>query len=50
MRGQSHLSLGQYLAGRYMNHTPKASVRAFLLGCIQPDRNPATYLKGSIRH
>lgn len=50
MRGQSHLCLGRYLAGRYMNHIPQTSVRAFLLGCIQPDRNPMTYLKGSIRH
>lgn len=24
-------------------------MKAFLLGCIEPDRNPATYLKGSIR-
>lgn len=50
MRGQSHLCLGRYLARRYMKHTPETSVRAFLFGCIQPDRNPVTYLKGSLRH
>lgn len=50
MRGQSHLCLGRYLVDRYMDHVPESSVRAFLFGCIQPDRNPATYLKGSFRH
>ena len=50
MRGQSHLCLGQYLAERYMRHIPDPSVKAFLFGCIQPDRNPVTYLKGSFRY
>lgn len=49
MRGKSHISLGKYLAERYMSNTPKACVQAFLVGCVEPDRNPATYLKGSIR-
>ena len=49
MRGQSHLCLGRYLAQQYMRGLPGAYVRAFLLGCIEPDRNPATYLKGSLR-
>lgn len=49
MRGKSHRSLGRYLAGRYMTDVPKRYVQAFLLGCIEPDRNPATYFKGSIR-
>lgn len=49
MRGKSHQQLGQYLAQRYMQHLPRRYVRAFLIGCIEPDRNPATYLKGSIR-
>ena len=50
MRGKSHLCLGIYLAEKYMPQTSPACIRAFLLGCIQPDRNPLTYLKGSIRH
>ena len=49
MRGESHRSLGRYLAGKYMTDTPKRYVRAFQLGCIEPDRNPTTYLKGSFR-
>lgn len=49
MRGKSHKSLGKYLAEHYFPHTPKRFVRAFLIGCVEPDRNPATYLKGSIR-
>jgi len=49
MRGKSHLSLGYYLLERYMPQLPDRYRRAFLLGCIEPDRNPATYLKGSIR-
>ena len=50
MRGKSHLCLGKYLAHKYMNNIPKPYVRAFLIGCLEPDRNPATYLKGSIRY
>ena len=49
MRGQSHKRLGEYLAGKYMSNTPKRYVRAFLIGCVEPDRNPATYLKGSLK-
>ncbi len=50
MRGESHRRLGRYLAAHYMDGVPRAYIRAFLLGCIEPDRNPATYLKGSIRY
>lgn len=49
MKGKSHALLGRYLVQRYMDQTPNRHVRAFLIGCIQPDRNPATYLKGSLR-
>lgn len=49
MRGKSHRSLGRYLAENYMSDAPKRYIQAFLLGCIEPDRNPVTYLKGSIR-
>ncbi len=48
MRGKSHRHLGQYLADQYMTALPKRYVKAFLLGCVEPDRNPATYLKGSL--
>lgn len=49
MRGKSHISLGQYLANRYMTDMSNRHIHAFLLGCIEPDRNPVTYLKGSLR-
>lgn len=49
MRGKSHHYLGQYLVRHYMNHVPHSCKKAFLIGCVEPDRNPATYLKGSIR-
>ena len=49
MRGKSHRCLGKYLVQHYMEEVPQRYQRAFLLGCIEPDRNPATYLKGSIR-
>ena len=49
MRGKSHKTLGKYLADKYMTAVPKRYIQAFLLGCIEPDRNPATYLKGSVR-
>lgn len=50
MRAQSHRCLGQYLVSRYMGHVPKHCTQAFLIGCTQPDWNPATYLKGSLRY
>ena len=49
MRGKSHQLLGKYLTRHFPENTPRCHVRAFLFGCIQPDRNPATYLKGSVR-
>lgn len=49
MRGKSHICLGQYLLRHYMNDIPKLHRKAFLIGCVEPDRNPVTYLKGSIR-
>ena len=49
MRGKSHLIIAQYLLDHYMPDIPKRYQLAFLLGCIEPDRNPATYLKGSLR-
>lgn len=50
MRGKSHRMLGKYLAEHYMQDIPEKYQKAFLFGCIEPDRNPATYLKGSIHY
>ena len=49
MRAKSHRLLGQFLAQRYLGHIPKPCIQAFLAGCTQPDKNPTTYLKGSLR-
>ena len=49
MRGKSHLCLGHYLIDNYMDNLPARYKKAFLVGCIEPDRNPMTYFKGSIR-
>lgn len=49
MRGKSHICLGKYLTRHYMEHVPQKYQTAFLVGCLEPDRNPLTYLKGSFR-
>ncbi|MDY3224353.1 MAG: zinc dependent phospholipase C family protein [Candidatus Faecousia sp.] len=49
MRGKSHLRIARYLLDKYLPDIPKPCQTAFRIGCIEPDRNPATYLKGSIR-
>ena len=49
MRGKSHICLGQYLIEHYMKHAGELRQKVFLFGCVQPDRNPFTYLKGSLR-
>lgn len=49
MRGKSHICLGRYLADHYLPDVPSKYTRAFLFGCVEPDRNPVTYLKGSLR-
>lgn len=49
MRIASHYSLGYYLSEHYMQGVEPHYIKAFILGCVEPDRNPATYLKGSIR-
>ncbi len=50
MRGKSHRCLGNYLIRNYMPELSQLRRKAFLIGCIEPDRNPTTYLKGSVRH
>ena len=41
--------MGHYLVNTYFPQISGPYRTAFLLGCIEPDRNPATYLKGSVR-
>ncbi len=50
MNRHSHIYIGQRVL---LTHFPGATVsqkNAFMLGCVYPDRNPFTYLKGSIHH
>ncbi|MBQ7817665.1 MAG: zinc dependent phospholipase C family protein [Oscillospiraceae bacterium] len=49
IKTKSHKSLGLYLVQNYLQITPRRHTFAFLLGCTQPDLNPTTYLKGSMR-
>lgn len=48
-KAKSHRRLGEYLAAYYLPGAPRRYIQAFLLGCTEPDKNPSTYLKGSIR-
>lgn len=49
IKTHSHRILGKYLTDTYLPHAPKRYKTAFLFGCTEPDKNPITYLKGSIR-
>lgn len=49
MRNQSHALMGRILLQEYLNDLPTAHRKLFLLGCTQPDKNPTTYIKGSLR-
>lgn len=49
MRNQSHALMGRILLREYLADLPAAYGKVFLLGCTQPDKNPATYIKGSLR-
>lgn len=50
MKRKSHTYLGILLANHYLPNISKLQKRMFLYGCIQPDQNPGTYLKGTLRH
>lgn len=41
--------MGRILLREYLPDLPPGRAKLFLLGCTQPDKNPATYLKGSLR-
>lgn len=49
MRRKSHYQLGLYLAHHYLPHISGPDRSVFLLGCVEPDHNPFTYWKGSLR-
>lgn len=49
MRNKSHALMGQILLHEYLADLPAVHAKVFLLGCTEPDKNPATYIKGSLR-
>ena len=49
MKSSTHMTLGNFLSYSYLQDYPLIYRKAFTLGCIQPDKNPTTYLKGSFR-
>lgn len=49
MKQESHHLLGHHLIDHLENRPKSRYTRAFLIGCVEPDRNPFSYLKGSIR-
>lgn len=50
MRGIDHRLLGEYLLEKEGLHPNALCRRMFLFGCIEPDINPFTYTRGSIRY
>lgn len=49
MKQESHRLLGHHLVDRLEEQPKRICRRAFLIGCVEPDRNPFSYLKGSMR-
>ena len=49
MKQESHSLLCHYLIDHLQVQPKRRHTRAFLIGCVEPDRNPLSYLKGSIR-
>ncbi len=49
MKRESHKLLGMYLLENLQGLPAQRHKKAFLFGCIQPDMNVFTYLKGSMR-
>ena len=49
MKTKDHLLLGKYLWRRYAGQSTPVRRAAFFAGCVEPDMNVLTYLRGSIR-
>lgn len=50
MTTKSHCRLGIFLIRQNICQGSFGDCAAFLLGCVEPDLNPATYLKGSFHY
>lgn len=48
MTSKSHYYLGLYLLSAELYRAESMEQTAFLYGCVEPDLNPGTYLKGSL--
>ena len=48
MTTKSHYYFGAYLLSSGLNGINKLEKASFLYGCMEPDFNPGTYLKGSV--
>ena len=46
MLSKDHRLLGEYLAGQMIENTSPLAIRLFIKGCVFPDHNPWTYLRG----
>lgn len=49
MKQESHRRLGRYLMAQLPTQPRRRHTTAFFIGCVEPDRNPLSYLKGSLR-
>lgn len=50
MKKKDHLLLGRFLLAQKDAPTGSLERRLFLFGCVEPDINPFTYVRGSTRH
>lgn len=49
MKAITHKRLAKHLAEHFLKNCTKSRIAAFTFGCVQPDKNPATYIKGSLK-
>lgn len=50
MKSTDHLALGRYLLDRYGTAGLRRHRRAFLIGCVEPDINIFSFLRGIMTH
>ena len=50
MKTDDHLLLGKYLLNMKKIKLSPLKEKWFLIGCVEPDYNPFTYIRGSIKH
>lgn len=50
MQTRDHILLGRYLLDHYHAGVGALRRRMFLFGCVEPDFDPFTYARGSLRH